>query len=51
MDSLQLGSLLLAELSHAGTLDLQPLEVWEINFCCFTQSVAFCYNSLNKDTN
>jgi hypothetical protein len=26
-------------------LDFQPLELWEINFCCFytTQSMVFCY--------
>lgn len=35
VDSLQPRRGFSAELSHAGTLDLQPLEVWEINFCCF----------------
>ena len=28
----------------------QPLELWEINVCCLedTQSVVFCYSSLNR---
>ena len=40
------------ESDHAGTLilDFQPLELWEIHFCCLlvTQSVVLCYSSLNR---
>lgn len=39
-------------LNHAGILilDFQLGELWEVNFCCLkvTQSMVFCYSSLNR---